>query len=322
MLCFRIASKARVCATSLRSLKTSAPIFQELGTPQDGLAEVNLERPQIPVSKLNLPARRLIPLSLGEEIPRNHELERLRVVPKLKTFYGGNPIHEENINLLNELIRRHINLPTRIVDDKELQSTRFISFEEYRQQVKGGTRLKPVHHKELTQLLHRLRSIDPQLMPKEVTDALKEFMTVNKEAVKVAEKTKTLDNFGRAIASAKRKASSAKVYLVRGEGEALINGKSLVEYFPKDSDRRRVVYPFQVVCQEGNFNFFSHVSGGGSTGQADATMYAIAKCLVIFNPLFKSRLYKAGLMTSDSRKVERKKPGKVKARKSPTWVKR
>ncbi|CAG90446.2 DEHA2G09878p [Debaryomyces hansenii CBS767] len=303
--------------------KTAFRLQEQVNQTQESTdTEIN-GRPLVPANLKNAKGERLmIPSKLQENALRNYELERLRIIPKLNTFYGGNPVHEENLNTLNGLIRKYINLPTRIVDDKEIQNTKFVSFEEYKTRIQSGTRLKPIHHKELTQLLHRLRSIDPELMPREVSDVLAKFANTSSESAKAAQKVKTLDEFGRAISLGKRKRSVAKVYLTKGDGQVMVNGKSLLEYFPKEADRRRIAYPFQVVSQEGQYNVFAEVQSGGSTGQAEAVMYGIAKDLVIFNPLLKSRLHKSGLMTRDARKVERKKPGKVKARKSPTWVKR
>lgn len=265
----------------------------------------------------------LIPPTLVQQNLRDFELERLRVVPVLNTFYGGNPVHEDNLNNLNRIIRKYINLPTKVVDDKDSPFGRFMTFEEYQAQCQSGTRLRFKHHKELTTLLQRLKSIDKELMPKEVIDVLKAFSSSKGESTKAAEqKMKTLDAFGRSFTVGGRKRSLAYVYLVKGEGQTIVNGESLTKYFPKDTDRKKIAYPFQVVEQEGQFNIFAEVNGGGLTGQVEAIMYAIAKGLVVHNPLFKSRLHKAGLMTRDTRKVERKKPGLVKARKAPTWVKR
>lgn len=283
------------------------------------------ERPSIPskLTKQNFGGDVLIKPTLIHEQLRNPELERLRIVPKLETFFGGNPVHEDNLNNINRIINKHINLPTKVIDEKQLKTTRFLSFEEYKERCQSGTRLKAKHHKELTSLLHRLRSIDPELMPKDVSEVLKSFSSNKNElAIGSQTKQKTLDQFGRSFTIGKRKRSTAYVYLVKGEGQVLVNGKSLVSYFPKDTDRKKVAYPFKVVEQEGQFNIFAEVKGGGITGQIDAIMYGISKGLIIHNPLFKSRLHKSGLMTRDLRKVERKKPGKVKARKSPTWVKR
>lgn len=300
-----------------RAFLLKPKLMQELSN-----SDIN-SRPLIP-NELRQQRREgiLVPPTLPAYEIHNYELERLRVVPSLPTFYGGNPIHEQNLNMLNGLIRKYINLPTRVMSDKDLQEHKFVSFEEYKKRVDSGTRLKPIHHKELVQLLHRLRSIEPELMPQEVSTALKDFASVSSEMKQAAKKMRTLDEFGRAIAIGRRKSSSAKVYLVRGEGGILVNGKPFIDYFPKSSDRRKVVYPFQVVSQEGEYNVFAKVEGGGTTGQADAIMYGIAKALVIFNELLKTRLHKVGLMTRDARVAERKKPGKVKARKSPTWVKR
>lgn len=282
-------------------------------------------RPRIPQQAgLNNDRKGLmIPPTLLHQGVREYELERLRVVPTLNTFYGGNPVHEDNLNNLNRIIRKYINLPTKVIDDKDSQFSRFLTFEEYQAQCQSGTRLRFKHHKELTTLLQRLRSIDRELMPKEVIDVLKSFTSAKGESSKAAEeKVKTLDAFGRSFTIGNRKRSEAHVYLVKGEGQVIVNGESLTHYFPKDTDRKKIAYPFQVVEQEGQFNIFAEVRGGGITGQIEAIMYGIAKGLVVHNPLFKSRLHKAGLMTRDTRKVERKKPGKVKARKAPTWVKR
>lgn len=308
---------------SARAFSRSSFKFQEQINQQETINVDNNGRPLVPANLKNVRGERImIPSKLQENALKNYELERLRIIPKLSTFYGGNPVHEQNLNTLNGLIRKYINLPTRIVDDKEIQTSRFVSFEEYKSRIQSGTRLKPIHHKELTQLLHRLRSIDPELMPTEVSEVLAKFSNTSNESAKAAQKVKTLDEFGRAISLGKRKRSVAKVYLTKGDGQVMINGRTLLDYFPKEADRKRIAYPFQVVSQEGKYNVFAEVHSGGSTGQAEAVMYGIAKDLVIFNPLLKSRLHKSGLMTRDARKVERKKPGKVKARKSPTWVKR
>lgn len=308
--------------SNIKGIKIPVRLFSQTIIRAQEISSLN-GRPLIPKElKERKGERILIPSRVAEQSLKNYELERLRIVPSLKTFFGGNPIHEENLNMLNALIRKYINLPTRIVDDKEIQNNRFVSFEEYKEQVQSGTRLKPIHHKELTMLLHRLRSIDLELMPVEVTETLKKFTNSSNILTKSSQKIKTLDSFGRAKSVGKRKRSLAKVYLTKGDGQVIVNGRSIIDYFPKASDRKKIAYPFQVVNQEGQYNVFAEIQGGGVSGQCEALMYGISKSLVIFNPLFKSRLHKSGLMTRDARKVERKKPGKVKARKSPTWVKR
>lgn len=251
------------------------------------------------------------------------ELERKRVVPRLNTFYGGNPVHDDNMNMLNALIAKYENLPNTPPDNKAPRTYKFVSLEEYRRLAQSGKRLKIGHHRSLVEALNRLRNIDSQLMPQEVLDALARFTSSTAEASKSQQKKiQELDEFGRANVVGKRKRSVAEISLVRGEGQVLVNGESFLKYFPRDSDREKLAYPFKVVNQEAQYNVFITCRGGGISGQVEAAMHGIAKALVIFNPLLKPRLRQAGLITRDARKVERKKPGKVKARKSPTWVKR
>ncbi|EMG49495.1 MRPS9 37S ribosomal protein S9 [Candida maltosa Xu316] len=250
------------------------------------------------------------------------EVSRIRTVPTLNTFYGGNPVHEDNINKVKAILKKYQSLPTQTMTDELLKNTKFIGFEEYTKRTNSGTRVKEIHYRDLITLLNRLRTIDSQLMPSEVSSVLAEYTSQSSNKVSQMKKEKTLDCFGRAKAQAKRKSSVAKVHVVKGDGQVLINGKPLVEYFGNVYARKNVLYPFQVIEQEGKYNVSAYVKSGGYTGQSEAIMYAIAKALIVFNPLLKPRLSKAGLMTSDSRIVERKKPGKVKARKSPTWVKR
>lgn len=244
------------------------------------------------------------------------------MVPAYMGFYGGNPVHEDNMMQLNAVLRKYKRLPTQPVDAETVKRFRFVSFEDYKERCNSGTRVRTSHYKILLETLQRLRSIDPELMPREVSDVLEKFLAKSLNSQNINKKLKALDEFGRANASAKRKATQSSVSVVRGEGQVIVNGKPFTEYFCKDSDRAKIGYPFEVVSQENQYNVFAVASGGGTTGQAEATMYAIAKALVVFNPLLKTRLRQAGLMTPDSRTVERKKPGKVKARKSPTWVKR
>lgn len=252
----------------------------------------------------------------------NWEMERLRIVPTHMGFYGGNPVHEENMKQLRDILRKYKRLPTQAVDKATIQRFRFLSFEEYKERCDSGHRVRSSHYKILTETLQRLRSIDPELMPKEVSEILNKYLASSMNSQSAMKKVKVLDEFGRANASAKRKACRAEVSLVKGDGQVIVNGRPFTEYFLRDTDRSKIGYPFESINQENQYNVFVSASGGGTTGQAEATMYAIAKALIIFNPLLKPRLRLAGLLTPDSRVVERKKPGKVKARKSPTWVKR
>lgn len=294
-------------------------LCRESVPPQQETAELT-SRPAVPKN-----ATKTSRFRLANERPVlvDWELERMRVVPKSSAFYGGNPVHDDNMYKLNAMIKKYEDLPTRVIDIKESNLLKFITLAEYKKIADSGARVKVGHHKALVGALGRLRSIQPELMPTEVTALLQEYTSAGGDTSKTQQKkTKVLDDVGRANTLGKRKTSVAEISMVRGDGHVIVNGRSFIDYFPRDTDRLKIAYPFKVVSQEGQYNIFVNTHGGGVSGQAEATMYGVAKALVIFNPLLKSRLRAAGLMTRDARVVERKKPGKVKARKSPTWVKR
>ncbi|KAH7580900.1 Ribosomal protein S9 signature [Nakaseomyces glabratus] len=266
---------------------------------------------------------------VAQEYSMRVQQARNRIVPKSLTFYSANPLHEEKISRLESLLKKYAlpssqKLPGADISAEEnlKQNPRpsWISFSDYAL-IGGGTRLKPRHYEHFIQLLNKLNNIDPQLVNTEIKNELSKY--IKKSSIQ-SQKTqqKELDEFGRSVAIGKRKAATAKVYLVRGEGKILVNGRQLNDYFRKMKDRESIAYPLQVVDSLGKYNVFATCRGGGPTGQAEAIMHAIAKALLVFNPLLKPRLRKAGVITRDYRHVERKKPGKKKARKMPTWVKR
>jgi small subunit ribosomal protein S9 len=124
-------------------------------------------------------------------------------------------------------------------------------------------------------------------------------------------------------ATGKRKTSIARVRLYpNGKGDVIINGKTAKEFFSIDLHMGTILEPLALVEQTGNFDVEVMVSGGGITGQADAIRHGIAKGLIAVDPEFRKTLKPGGFLTRDARKVERKKPGKRKARRSPQWAKR
>ena len=120
----------------------------------------------------------------------------------------------------------------------------------------------------------------------------------------------------------RRKASVARIYVTKGKGNILVNGKDFKEYFPLETLQYKLNQPFKVIDQEGKFNVKVNVNGGGINGQADAIKLAISKSLCEIDADNRTALKAEGLLTRDSRVVERKKPGQKKARKKFQWVKR
>ncbi len=120
----------------------------------------------------------------------------------------------------------------------------------------------------------------------------------------------------------RRKASVARIYVVAGKGNIVVNGKDYKEYFPLETLQFKLNQPCAVVGSEGKYDIKVNVNGGGINGQADAIKLAIAKSLCEIDADNRTALKAEGLLTRDSRVVERKKPGQKKARKKFQWVKR
>lgn len=120
----------------------------------------------------------------------------------------------------------------------------------------------------------------------------------------------------------RRKSSIARVYLTAGDGKILINKLPIDEYFGRETSRMVVRQPLQVVEREDTFDINVTVTGGGNTGQAGAIRHGLTRALMMYDESFRSVLRKAGYVTRDARKVERKKVGLHKARKRPQYSKR
>jgi small subunit ribosomal protein S9 len=121
----------------------------------------------------------------------------------------------------------------------------------------------------------------------------------------------------------RRKTAVARVRLLPGEGEIVVNGRSLEEHFGNAVNEAEIRMPFRVTGTEGRFNAMVKVEGGGVTGQAGAIRHGIARALLdIDAESFRAPLRQAGLLTRDPRMKERKKYGLKRARKAPQYTKR
>tara|TARA_Y100000591_G_C21629622_1_gene592091 strand:+ start:226 stop:663 length:438 start_codon:yes stop_codon:yes gene_type:complete len=123
-------------------------------------------------------------------------------------------------------------------------------------------------------------------------------------------------------ATGRRKTSIAKVWLKKGTGKIYVNGKLYSDYFVNDNHKMQIVRPFEIINQKTEYDVRCNVTGGGPTGQAGAMVHGISKALIQFDQNFKTSLKAEKLTTRDSRAVERKKPGRKKARRSFQFSKR
>ena len=126
----------------------------------------------------------------------------------------------------------------------------------------------------------------------------------------------------RHYATGRRKTSSARIYLSQGEGDIKVNNKELSVYFGREVAQMLVRQPLELFNLSDKVDVVAKVSGGGSFGQAGAIRHGISRALLLYNEELRPQLKKAGFLTRDSRKVERKKPGLKKARKSSQFSKR
>ena len=127
------------------------------------------------------------------------------------------------------------------------------------------------------------------------------------------------DNF---YGTGRRKSSVARVTITEGNGNFIFNGKDIEQYFPSPSMIMTIEKPFKVVSLEGKFDMVVNVNGSGLSAQSDAVALGISRALIKMDPELRPKLKKAGLLTRDARKVERKKYGLKKARRAEQFTKR
>ena len=120
----------------------------------------------------------------------------------------------------------------------------------------------------------------------------------------------------------RRKASTARVRVMNGSGEFMVNDRTLEEFFTRPGDIESIIGPLETVGRRNSLDVSVLVQGGGVTGQTDAVKLGVARALLKLDPDLKPALRKSGFLTRDPREKERKKPGLKRARKAPTYTKR
>lgn len=120
----------------------------------------------------------------------------------------------------------------------------------------------------------------------------------------------------------RRKTSVARVFIKKGSGNIVVNGKPVDEYFARETGRMVVRQPLELTQTLENFDIQINVHGGGQSGQAGAVRHGITRALIDYDETLKSELSKAGYVTRDAREVERKKVGLRKARRRKQFSKR
>lgn len=164
---------------------------------------------------------------------------------------------------------------------------------------------------------------------KEVTSGKKSAAKLDVAAVVSSEPNndrpiyeRVVDKYGRSYATGKRKDAVARVWIKPGRGEFIINGKPIKEYFARPTQQMIIEHTFKLAGRENHYDIVATVVGGGLSGQAGAVRHGVSKALLLQEPELRSLLKSEGLLTRDSRVVERKKYGQMKARRRFQFSKR
>ncbi|KAI9721441.1 MAG: hypothetical protein M1812_002203 [Candelaria pacifica] len=212
-----------------------------------------------------------------------------RVVPASPSYFTGKPDFTDNLLTLQALLRKYQIYPA--VKPLDAPRIAWRTLAQYRLLV--GEPVKAAKYHKIIQILHRLNQIHPSLIPDEVCKAMEPYKRDTNPHANVA-KPRTIDQFGRAVGLGRRKSSTARVWLVEGDGEVLVNGKSLMATFPRVHDRESVIWALKATGRIDKYNIWGRVEGGGLTGQAESMTLAVAKALLVHEPLLKPSLRRGG----------------------------
>ena len=149
--------------------------------------------------------------------------------------------------------------------------------------------VRVARYSRILKVLHRLNYIHPSLMPQEVIETMQAY----KRDINPHDNIKqpiVIDEFGRARGTGKRKTSSAIAWVVEGDGQVLVNGKSLSQTFGRMHDRESVIWALKAADRIDRYNVWALVRGGGPTGQAEALTLAVANGLLVHEPNLKPTL--------------------------------
>jgi ribosomal protein S9 len=211
-------------------------------------------------------------------------------VPASPAYFSAKPNFNDDYVALLALFRKVATLPT--VTPAEAPKVAWKTVDQYR--VMTAEPVKNARFHRMLQLLRRLNCVHPDLVPEELSRALAKYKK-DSQPGDIVPKPGVVDEMGRAKGVGRRKTSSAVAWIVEGEGEVLVNGKSLVEYFGRVHHRESAVWALKATQRLDKYNVFGLVNGGGVTGQAEALTLAVAKALLVHEPALKPALRRGEL---------------------------
>ncbi|RMZ90023.1 hypothetical protein DV736_g2738, partial [Chaetothyriales sp. CBS 134916] len=232
-----------------------------------------------------------------------------RIIPVSPSYFTTTPVFNDYVLQLEHLLKSFGSMP--VVRAEEAPQMPWMSLEQARTAM--GENIGAAKFAQVLGMLRRLNVIHPNYKSEKITRFIELFRRPGAKPVDPRRPVFT-DEFGRSTGVGRRKSAAAKAVLVEGIGEVLINGKSIIDTFPRLHDRESALWALKISNRLDKYNAFILTSGGGTTGQAESVTLAVAKALLVQEPALKSVLRKAGCLTRVLKRVERKKAGRVKAR--------
>lgn len=261
------------CGIQARRLPHPEPRFNPSSSSRhfsNTSVKAGIAAPEIDFSKPSLP-------------PIN--VQNARIIPASASYFTGKPDFTDNLLNLQSLLLKYQTLPTLTPSQAPRAAWRTLA--QYRVQV--GEPIKASKYHKIIEVLRRLNLIHPSLMPEDLTREMQAYKRDVNPYLNVPRPGK-IDEDGRAAGVGRRKASRAKVYVVEGDGEVLVNGKSLISAFPRIHDRESALWALKATGRMDKYNVWALVTGGGLTGQAESITLGLAKALLVHEPMLRSAL--------------------------------
>lgn len=215
-----------------------------------------------------------------------------RLVPASPSYFTREPAFTDGLIKLRYLMEKHERMPT--VPASEIPRISWRTTAQFRLVV--GEPVRAAKYHKALELLRRLNKIHPALRTRDLNRTL-EIYKSDFQPSDVQRRPKLVDPDGRASGVGRRKSSSAKVFLVQGSGEILVNGKSINSVFGRIHDRESAMWALKITQRLDKYNVWAVVKGGGTTGQAEAITLATAKALMVHEPALKPILRRGELYT-------------------------
>ncbi len=212
-------------------------------------------------------------------------LRRLRIVPASPSYFTGRPNSTDDFLRVEALYRKYQMLPRLAAEDSPRIA--WNSHDHYK--ARSGEPVKLSRYKSMIEALQQLSQIPAEIRPVEIDEVMERF----RKAINPFDNVPAagiVDEYGRAKGVGGRKTSSAVAWVVEGEGEVLVNGKSLTQMFGRVHDRESVIWALKATGRIDKYNVWALVKGGGVTGQAEALTLAVARALLLHEPLLEPAL--------------------------------